>query len=92
MRPRLSIRARLTLFHGAVVACALGACVNVYCRQGSNLFFDSHGGTEPWTKHAVEFTTPADTNQGEDKAYVRLFFLNADGSAWFDDVRLREAD
>ncbi len=63
-----------------------GVFVNV--NAGGNRWFPPHGahGTMPWTKQGFEFTTPAKLS----KPYIRLRLDNATGTAWFDEIRIRE--
>jgi hypothetical protein len=66
-----------------------GAVVNVWGEK--NRWFPQNWfmGTMPWTKQGFEFTTGPGTNK-KYKSYIRLFIIGATGTAWFDDVRLRE--
>ena len=67
-----------------------GVYGNVYA--GGNLWFptfDGHTGTTDWMFQSFEFTTSPETN-GKYKSYVSLRILNANGTAWFDDVSLEE--
>ena len=66
-----------------------GAVVNVWGEK--NRWFPKNWflGSMPWTKQGFEFTTGVKTNK-KIKSYIRLFIIGATGTAWFDDVRLRE--
>lgn len=65
-----------------------GGIMNVFGCPG-NRFFPTqwYRGSAPWTKESFTFKTgptPSEVN------YVRVGFINATGTIWFDDVRLRE--
>ena len=66
-----------------------GAVVNVW--DDKNRWFPKNWftGTIPWTKQGFEFTTGPNTNK-KIKSYIRLSIIGVNGTAWFDDVRLRE--
>lgn len=68
---------------------AAGAGVNV--NDEKNRWFPGNWflGSMPWTKQGFEFTTGPHTNK-DYQSYMRLYIIGADGTAWFDDVRLRE--
>lgn len=66
-----------------------GAVVNV--NDGKNRWFPQNWflGSMPWTKQGFEFTTDSATNK-KYQSYMQLYIHGATGTAWFDDVRLRE--
>jgi hypothetical protein len=64
-----------------------GAFVNIY--PDKNIFIpkNKYNGVMPWTKQGFEFTSGPKSNNGR-RSYMRLW-LDAKGSCWFDDVRIR---
>jgi len=67
-----------------------GAVVNIWGEKNrwfpkKNWFLDPM----PWNKQGFEFTTGPATNK-KHRSYIRLVIMNATGTVWFDDVRLRE--
>ncbi len=66
-----------------------GACVNIWSDQ--NLWFpgNHYQGDVPWTKQGFAFTAGPRTN-ADVKSYIRVRLMNASGTVWFDDLRLRE--
>jgi hypothetical protein len=71
---------------GATVS---GICVNIW--DDSNRWFpvNFYTGSMPWTKQGFRFKSSPETNK-KTKSYLRLRIMNASGTVWFDDVRLRE--
>jgi hypothetical protein len=67
-----------------------GVRVNIW--DDKNCWFPDNSltGTMPWTKQGFEFTTGPKTNDGKNNSYLKLLILKAEGSAWFDDIKLRE--
>ena len=70
-----------------------GACANVMVHpaDGQNLFLPTvlFKGTMPWTKQGFIFTSGPNAGKGF-RSYLRLYLYGTKGTAWFDDVRLRE--
>ncbi|MFA7230371.1 MAG: DUF4838 domain-containing protein [Victivallaceae bacterium] len=66
-----------------------GVCLNVF--SDKNHFFPKnwYSGTMPWEKCSAEFTSGKNSNI-KGKAYLRLYIINASGTAWFDDVKISE--
>lgn len=67
-----------------------GVCANIW--DDANRWFPDHNkltGTTDWTFQNYEFTSGKNTN-GKNASYIRLRILNAEGTVWFDDVRLEE--
>ena len=67
-----------------------GACIRVFSDE--NHFFPAanwYTGTMPWEKCSFEFTSGPNSNI-KSKSYLGLNIINADGAAWFDDVKLSE--
>jgi len=65
-----------------------GAVLNLW--DVANRWFPAHNlpsGTADWTRQSFEFTAAPGTNQ-EKPSVIRLTLLNANGTAWFDDVEL----
>ncbi len=67
-----------------------GGYVNIWA--GRNFFFpkNAYRDTFGWSKAGIRFRTPEDL--GSRTPYIRLVLMNASGSVWFDEVRLRPAD
>jgi hypothetical protein len=67
-----------------------GVRVNIW--DDKNCWFPDNSltGTMPWTRLGFEFTTGPKTNDGKNNSYLKLLILKAEGTAWFDDVKLRE--
>jgi hypothetical protein len=68
-----------------------GVVVNLW--DDANRWFPSSNrltGTMDWTRQTFEFTAAKNTNQGKRPATLRLRFVNAIGTAWFDDVSIEE--
>ena len=67
-----------------------GVRVNIW--DDKNCWFPENSltGTMPWTRQGFEFTTGPKTNDGKNNPYLKLLILKAEGSAWFDDIKLRE--
>jgi Domain of unknown function (DUF4838)/Carbohydrate family 9 binding domain-like len=71
-----------------------GANLNLHvsAKDGQNLFIPKppmhHIGTLPWTKQGYSFTSGPNT--GKSKPYIRVRMYDSTGTAWFDDIRLRE--
>ncbi len=67
-----------------------GVRVNIW--DDKNCWFPDNSltGTIPWTKQGFEFTTGPKTNSGKNQSYLKLLILKAEGSAWFDNIKLRE--
>ncbi len=66
-----------------------GAVVNIW--DDKNRWFPRrswYSGTMPWTKQSFEFTTGA-ANLGKNRSYIRLWIINASGTAWFDNISLK---
>ena len=67
-----------------------GVCANIW--DDANRWFPAHNwmtGTTDWTFQSYEFTSGKKTN-AEITSYIRLRILGAEGTVWFDDVRLEE--
>jgi hypothetical protein len=66
-----------------------GVKVNIW--DDKNRWFpeNSFTGTIPWTKQGYDFTTGPQTNI-KSKSYINLVIIAAKGTAWFDDIKLRE--
>ena len=67
-----------------------GVRVNIW--DDKNCWFPDNSltGTMPWTRLGFEFTTGPKTNDGKNNSYLKLLILKAEGSAWFEDIKLRE--
>ncbi|MHB9139644.1 MAG: carbohydrate-binding family 9-like protein, partial [Victivallaceae bacterium] len=67
-----------------------GVCIRVF--SDKNHFFPAnwYTGTMPWEKCSVEFTSGPKSNIINEKSYLCLNIINADGTAWFDDVKICE--
>ncbi len=48
-------------------------------------------GSMPWTKQGFVIETGDQVNK-EQRSYTRHRIMNASGTVWFDDVRLREVE
>jgi len=79
----------LTFFMKMENVSGSGVCVNVW--DDRNRWFPTsfYTGTMPWTKQGFRFKSNPETNK-KTKSYIRLRLMGASGTAWFDDVRLRE--
>ena len=66
-----------------------GVCANIW--DDANRWFQvkNGNGTMDWTPQQFEFTSGKNTN-GKITSYIRLRILGAEGTVWFDDVRLEE--
>lgn len=66
-----------------------GVKVNIW--DDKNRWFpdNSFTGTIPWTKQGYDFTTGPQTNI-KSKSYINLLISSAQGTVWFDDIKLRE--
>ena len=69
-----------------------GVCANLW--DDRNRWFPAHNylsGSTDWIFQSFTFTTGEKTGlQGKTIPYLRLRIMNAEGTAWFDDVRLEE--
>jgi hypothetical protein len=67
-----------------------GVRVNIW--DDKNCWFPENSltGTMPWTKLGFEFTTGPKTNDSKNNSYLKLLILKAEGSVWFEDIKLRE--
>ena len=67
-----------------------GAVLNIW--DDANRWFPRHNwltGTADWARQSFEFTAAEGTNR-EKPATMRVGLVNANGTAWFDDVGLVE--
>ena len=67
-----------------------GVCANIW--DDANRWFPARNwltGTMDWTFQSYEFTSGKHTN-GKITSYIRLRIMGAEGTVWFDDVRLEE--
>ena len=67
-----------------------GVCANIW--DDANRWFPARNwltGTMDWTFQSYEFTSGKNTN-GKITSYIRLRIMGAEGTVWFDDVRLEE--
>ncbi len=69
-----------------------GVCANLW--DGKNYWFPRNRftGTMPWTRQVFKFRTSKPSPGKKYKGTIRLFLLNASGSAWFDNVNLIKTD
>jgi hypothetical protein len=65
-----------------------GVCANIW--DGKNHWFPKNRllGTIPWSRQVFEFRTSKAKSGKKYKGTLRLFLLNATGSAWFDNITL----
>ncbi len=69
-----------------------GAVFNIW--DVANRWFPKHNwlaGSSDWTRHSFDFVAAEGTNQ-EKAATMRVAIVNANGTAWFDDVELIELE
>lgn len=66
-----------------------GACVNIWCDHNQWFPKSHYSGDVPWTKQGYVFTAGPESNTTA-KSYLRVRLMNASGSVWFDDLRIRE--
>lgn len=66
-----------------------GAAVNIFSSKNEWFPKNRYKGTMPWNKQGFVFKTDSDVNIKK-KSYIRLRLINATGTIWFDDVRIRE--
>jgi Domain of unknown function (DUF4838)/Carbohydrate family 9 binding domain-like len=76
-----------------------GAVVNIWDEKNRWYPKNWYKGTMPWSKQGFKITTGPDTNSisksgprkgKKHRSYIRLFLIKCTGTAWFDDVKLRE--
>jgi hypothetical protein len=68
-----------------------GAKISIWDQENRYFPANPYTGTMPWAKQGFAFRTSAGVNARQ-KSYVSLILRDADGTVWFDDVRLREAE
>ena len=66
-----------------------GACINLWTSKNEWFPKNWYRGSIPWTKQGFIIKTDSQVNK-KHKSYIRLRLDKANGSVWFDDVRLRE--
>lgn len=66
-----------------------GVRVNIW--DDKNCWFPNNAftGTMPWTKQGYDFITGPQTNL-KSKSYINLVIIAAEGTAWFDNIKLYE--
>ncbi len=68
-----------------------GACVNLMTSHNEWFPINWYTDTIPWTKQGFVIKTDEKVNT-KHRSYIRLRIMNATGTVWFDDVRLRKID
>jgi hypothetical protein len=70
-----------------------GVCINPVYSQNNWFPKNPYTGDMPWTRQGFTWTTGSrkeDRPNIATSSYIRLFILNATGTAWFDDVSITE--
>lgn len=68
-----------------------GACVNLWTSKNEWFPSNWYTGTMPWTKQGFVIQTDREVNKNK-TSYIRLRLGNANGTVWYDDIRLRKQE